>query len=56
MGSISRRQAGKLALAGSAGLLVLEQRIFAKAIIHSVIRGVQIGAQSLFFPRPASGG
>jgi sugar phosphate isomerase/epimerase len=49
MGPISRRQAGKVLLAGSAGLLASRQRMFGQEKIDSVIRGVQIGAQSYSF-------
>ena len=49
MGPISRRQAGRILLAGSAGLLASRQRMFGQEKINSVIRGVQIGAQSYSF-------
>jgi sugar phosphate isomerase/epimerase len=49
MSHISRRQAGRLILAGSVGLLVSNRRAFSKDMINSVIRDVQIGAQSYSF-------
>jgi sugar phosphate isomerase/epimerase len=49
MAAISRRDAGKLLLAGSAGLLVTRNQLFAGEKINSVVRGVQIGAQSYSF-------
>ncbi len=49
MASISRRDAGKLILGGSAGLLVRRGRLSAVEQIDSVVRGVQIGAQSYSF-------
>jgi sugar phosphate isomerase/epimerase len=49
MAAISRRDAGKLILAGSAGLLVMRRQVFAAEKINSVVRGVQIGAQSYSF-------
>ena len=49
MAPISRRDAGKVLLAGCAGLLVPRQRLFGQEKINSVIRGVQIGAQSYSF-------
>ena len=48
MALISRRGAGKLIVAGCAGALVPAGKLFA-ARINSVIRGVQIGAQSYSF-------
>jgi len=49
MAPISRRDAGKVLLAGWAGLLVPRQPLFGQEKINSVIRGVQIGAQSYSF-------
>ncbi len=49
MAAISRRDAGKVLLAGCAGLLVQRQPMFGQEKIDSVIRGVQIGAQSYSF-------
>jgi sugar phosphate isomerase/epimerase len=49
MTSISRREAGKLLLAGSAGLLATRQQLLSTDYINSVVRGVQIGAQSYSF-------
>jgi sugar phosphate isomerase/epimerase len=49
MTPISRRDAGKVLLAGCAGLLVPRQPLFGQEKINSVIRGVQIGAQSYSF-------
>ncbi len=49
MASISRRDAGKLLLAGFAGFKVARERLFAAEWINSVTRGVQIGAQSYSF-------
>ena len=49
MASISRREAGKLLLAGCAGALATRQSLFSAEMIDSVIRGVQIGAQSYSF-------
>jgi sugar phosphate isomerase/epimerase len=49
MALISRRDAGKLILAGSAGALVAGQATRGATMINSVIRGVQIGAQSYSF-------
>ncbi len=49
MASISRRDAGKLLLAGFAGFKVAREQLFAAEWINSVIRGVQIGAQSYSF-------
>jgi sugar phosphate isomerase/epimerase len=49
MALISRREAGKLVLAGCAGALVPVGRLYGAAKINSVIRGVQIGAQSYSF-------
>jgi sugar phosphate isomerase/epimerase len=49
MGPISRRDAGKLLLAGSAGLVVGRDGLFASKRNNSVVRGVRIGAQSYSF-------
>ena len=49
MALISRRDAGKLLLAGSAGLWAVSRNGWADEYINSVIRGVQIGAQSYSF-------
>ena len=49
MAFISRRDAGKLLLAGCAGALFPMRRLRGATMINSVIRGVQIGAQSFAF-------
>jgi sugar phosphate isomerase/epimerase len=49
MASISRREAGKILVAGTAGVLLSSQSIFARPKVSSVVRGVQIGAQSYSF-------
>ena len=49
MAAISRRDAGKVLLAGCAGLLVPRQPMFGQEKIDSLIRGVQLGAQSYSF-------
>jgi sugar phosphate isomerase/epimerase len=49
MSLISRRDAGKLLLAGCAGALVSRKELHSAAMINSVFRGVQIGAQSYSF-------
>ena len=49
MGLISRRDAGKLLIAGSAGLWAVSRNGWTVEYINSVIRGVQIGAQSYSF-------
>lgn len=49
MALISRRDAGKLILAGSAGTLVAGRAARGAQMINSVIRGVQVGAQSYSF-------
>ncbi len=49
MAAISRRDAGKLLLAGSAGLLAVRRPLFSAPAIDSVVRGVQLGAQSYSF-------
>jgi len=49
MDLISRREAGKLLLAGCAGALVPAGKLRGATMINSVIRGVQLGAQSYSF-------
>ena len=49
MALISRRDAGKLLISGSAGLLAASRRGWSSPYINSVVRGVQIGAQSYSF-------
>jgi sugar phosphate isomerase/epimerase len=49
MALISRRDAGKLLIAGSAGLWAASRNGWSATYINSVIRGVQIGAQSYSF-------
>jgi len=49
MDSISRREAGKLFLAGASGVLAAGSDLLAAKKINSVVRGVQIGAQSYSF-------
>jgi sugar phosphate isomerase/epimerase len=49
MAPISRREAGKILLAGTAGVLLAKKSIFAATKVNSVVRGVQIGAQSYSF-------
>ena len=49
MTPISRRNAAKLMLAGSAGVIVSSKPLKAAGRINSVIKGVQIGAQSYSF-------
>ena len=49
MALISRRDAGKLLIAGSAGVWAVSRNGWTAAYIDSVIRGVQIGAQSYSF-------
>jgi sugar phosphate isomerase/epimerase len=46
---ISRRDAGKLLLAGCAGALVPAQDLLSVTKINSVVRGVQLGAQAYSF-------
>lgn len=46
---MSRRDAGKVLLAGCAGALVPAARLLSVTKINSVVRGVQIGAQSYSF-------
>ncbi|HEV2498991.1 MAG TPA: sugar phosphate isomerase/epimerase [Terriglobia bacterium] len=57
MSFISRREAGKMALAGgAAALLASSKKLWGAQWIDSVVRGVQIGAQSYSFrdrPLPA---
>src|SRR5271157_5949549 len=49
MGLISRRDAAKLLIAGSAGLWAVSRKGWSAERINSVIRGVQIGSQSYSF-------
>jgi len=49
MARISRRDAGKLLVAGSAGLWAASRNAWSVAYINSVVNGVQIGAQSYSF-------
>jgi sugar phosphate isomerase/epimerase len=49
MSKMSRREAGKIMVAGSAGLLAARFPVSAASYIDSVVRGVQIGAQSYSF-------
>jgi sugar phosphate isomerase/epimerase len=49
MSLISRRDAGKLLITGSAGLWAVGRKGWSATYIDSVIRGVQIGAQSYSF-------
>lgn len=49
MTAISRRDAGKLLLAGTAGLLAARERLAGADMVNSVVRGVQLGAQSYSF-------
>ncbi|HUZ45485.1 MAG TPA: TIM barrel protein [Terriglobia bacterium] len=49
MAPISRREAGKILVAGTAGVLLARKSIFARPEVNSVVRGVQIGAQSYSF-------
>jgi len=49
MAPISRREVGKLLVAGTAGVMATGRSIFAAEKINSVVRGVQIGAQSYSF-------
>ena len=49
MALISRRDAGKLLITGSAGLWAVSRNGWSATYINSVIRGVQIGAQSYSF-------
>ncbi len=49
MALISRRDAGKMLVAGCAGALIPAGNLFAAHKLNSVVRGVQIGAQSYSF-------
>ncbi len=49
MAALSRRDAGKLILASAGGALVQHGDLWSKEMVNSVIRGVQIGAQSYSF-------
>ena len=49
MAPISRREAGKILVAGTAGVLLAGKSTFAAAKVNSVVRGVTIGAQSYSF-------
>ncbi len=49
MAPISRRDAGKFVLTGCAGLVFARDQIHAAEYINSVVRGVQLGAQSYSF-------
>jgi len=49
MALITRRDAGKLLISGSAGLWAVSRSGWSAAYIDSVVRGVQIGAQSYSF-------
>jgi sugar phosphate isomerase/epimerase len=49
MGTISRRDAGKILVAGAAGLMLPRPRLFGAERINSVVRGVPLGAQSYSF-------
>src|ERR1035438_4523368 len=49
MSLISRRDAGKLLLAGCAGALMPARKLLGGTKIDSVVRGVQIGAQGWSF-------
>ena len=49
MSLITRRDAGKLLVAGGAGALVLAPELLSVRKINSVVRGVQIGAQAWSF-------
>ena len=49
MAPISRREAGKMLVAGTAGVLLARKSVFGAQRINSVVRGVQIGAQSYSF-------
>jgi sugar phosphate isomerase/epimerase len=49
MAPISRREAGKILVAGTAGVLLARNSIFAAPKVNSVVRGVTIGAQSYSF-------
>ena len=49
MAPISRREAGKILVAGTAGVLLARKSLFGAPEVNSVVRGVQIGAQSYSF-------
>lgn len=49
MAPISRREAGKILVAGTAGVLLARNSICAAPKVDSVVRGVTIGAQSYSF-------
>ena len=49
MAPISRREAGKILVAGTAGALLANRSSFAAPKVNSVVRGVTIGAQSYSF-------
>ena len=49
MALISRRDAGKLLISGSAGLWAVSRNGWSAPYVNSVVRGVQIGAQSYSF-------
>lgn len=49
MALISRRDAGKLLISGSAGLWAVSRTGWSAAYLDSMVRGVQIGAQSYSF-------
>lgn len=49
MAPISRREAGKILVAGTAGVLLARHSSFASPKVDSVVRGVTIGAQSYSF-------
>jgi len=49
MAPISRREAGKILVAGTAGALLANSSSFAAPKVNSVVRGVTIGAQSYSF-------
>ena len=49
MAPISRREAGKILVAGTAGALLANHSSFAAPKVNSVVRGVTIGAQSYSF-------
>jgi sugar phosphate isomerase/epimerase len=49
METLSRREAGKILLAGTAGLLTAGSELMAAKKIQSIVRGVQIGSQSYSF-------
>ena len=49
MSLVSRREAGKLLLAGCAGAVIPQRELLGASKINSVVRGVQIGAQAWSF-------